>query len=107
MEHIVQFAVRIDDEAIEKRIIENAERNITNDIKQNIYNKIFEANIFNYSKNANPKIDPLSRFSMNILDDFISENKEAIIDCAGKYLAEKLARTKAGKELIEKIGDNK
>lgn len=34
-------------------------------------------------------------------DAWLSDNKDAIIDCAGKYLAEKLSRTKAARELLK------
>ena len=36
MEHIVQFAIGIDDEAIVKRIEENAEKTITKDLRYKV-----------------------------------------------------------------------
>ena len=43
MEHIVQFAIGIDDEAIRKRIAESAEKQIVASIKEDV-----ESILFNY-----------------------------------------------------------
>lgn len=41
MEHIVQFAIGIDDEAIKKRITESAEKQITDSIQKDVEKMIF------------------------------------------------------------------
>lgn len=99
MEHIVQFAISIDDAAITARVSENAEKEIIKDLKQQVANKLFESRSY-YKKNADPKNDPLSEFTKEIIYAFLEENKNAIIENASKMLAEKLARTKAGKEIL-------
>ena len=98
MEHIVQFAISIDDAAITARVSENAEREIIKDLKQQVANKLFKSRY--YSQNVDPKNDPLSQFAENIVYTFLEDNKSAIIENASKMLAEKLARTKAGKEIL-------
>ena len=100
MEHIVQFAIGIDDEAIKKRIIESSEQQILKSIKQDICDKIFEKCWGN--RHADPKKDGLSNYSEKLVEDFMNENKDAIIEKAGQYLAERLVRTKAAKELFSK-----
>lgn len=41
MEHIVQFAIGIDDEAIRNRVTESAEKQITESIKRDVEGTIF------------------------------------------------------------------
>ena len=101
MEHIVQFAIGIDDEAIVKRVTENAERVITNELKQQVANRLFQRSY--YSKNADPERDPLSNFTMNLVDDFFEINRDAIIEKAAERLADRLARTKKAKEILNGI----
>lgn len=98
MEHIVQFAIGIDDEAIVKRVTENAEREIIKNIQQQVTNRIFSAYWSN--ANADPKTDRLSTFSEQIFLKFLEENKEDLLDKAAKLLAERLAKTKKGKEIL-------
>ena len=101
MEHIVQFAVGIDDEAITNRVSEHAEKEIIKDLKQQVTNKLFES--YYYRQNANPQNDPLSDFSKSIVQNFLKDNKEIIIERTAKELADKLVRTKAGKAILENI----
>ena len=88
MEHIVQFAVSIDDNAITARVSENAEKEIIKDLKQQVANKLFESRY--YRRNVDPKNDPLSEFAKEIVYAFLEENKNVIIENASKMLAEKL-----------------
>ena len=98
MEHIVQFAISIDDDVIVKNVMANAEKKITEDIKQQVINKLFEAYWAN--RNADPKHDKLSDFSQNIVLGLLEDNKEYILDKAAAILADKLARSKKGKEIL-------
>ena len=76
MEHIVQFAIGIDDDAIVKKVSEHAEKEIIKNLEQQVANKIFQA--YYYSQNADPKHDKLSSFSERIVLNFLEENKEAL-----------------------------
>lgn len=107
MEHIVQFGIGIDDEAISKRVMDNAEKQIVNEIKLAILNDLFEFR-HGYGKPAriecgNVSLDrcaSLTDFSREIISELVSEFKQEIIDCAAKELAESYKRTKAWKELV-------
>lgn len=101
MEHIVQFAIGIDDDAITKRVTENAEKEIIKDLKQDVANKIFQP--YYYKGNADPKRDHLSCFSENLVKAFFEENKEYIIDKAAAILADRLFRSKKGKEILDNL----
>lgn len=103
MEHIVQFAVSIDDAAIEKSVMEHAEEKIIKEIKQQIMDNIFDRE---WSRHASEK-SPLSDFSKRILEEWLSQHKDHIIEEAAKYLADRLLRTKAAKEMLtEVLADN-
>lgn len=102
MEHIVQFAIGIDDNAIVKKVSENAEKEIINDLKQQVANRIFESRSY-YNKNVDPKTDPLSYFAKELVSSVIEDNKDAIIEKAAKHLADRLANTKKGKEILDNL----
>lgn len=100
MEHIVQFAVGIDDNAIAQRVEESAEKQIIKDIKQDVMNKIFQS----YYRNSDAtRKDPLSDFSKGLVESFLNEHKDEILDKAAMHLADKLSRTKAAKEKIQAL----
>ncbi len=96
MEHIVQFAIGIDDETITDRITQNAEkeviRQLTNDIRKVIFEVDYRGNITYRPSN----------FVAQRIDEFLENNRDDILEITGKYLAEKLVKTKRGKEILDK-----
>lgn len=102
MEHIVQFAIGIDDEAIKKNIAEHAEKTITERLFKDIEQIIYKANSWNGELD---KCLP-SNYVERKFDRFLEDNREDILEIAGKYLADKLVRTKRGKELLENLTDS-
>lgn len=97
MEHIVQFAIGIDDEAIKERIVANAEKAVLADLKKTISDQIFEKSYY-----GKPTGNP-SPFVSKKLDEFIEENADAIIEAAATKLADKLSRTKKVKLMIDSV----
>ena len=97
MEHIVQFAIGIDDDRITQRIEETAEKQIVETLTQEIRNKIFQSNYFNGKATAK---DSLSAFTTGLIEEFLETHKDEILNKASVHLAEKLSRTKAGKALL-------
>ena len=95
MEHIVQFGIGIDDAVIVKQIHENAEKKIIESLEKEVREIIFETSHYGKLIKA-----PTTWTEMRI-DDFLEKHKDEILDIAGKYLAERLARTKTGKALLE------
>lgn len=88
MEHIVQFAIGIDDEAIQKRIENNA------------YNDILQI-LIKDAKMDLPKLFGTVNWRLMIdesIKAFIQENKEVIIEAAAKELCDSFRRTKAFRE---------
>jgi hypothetical protein len=95
MEHIVQFAIGIDDDAIVKRIEENAEKSITKDLRD----KVGEI-LFGYNKWAGREADAITGWTESLFMRYLEEHRAEIIELAAKCLAEKLSRTKAVKEML-------
>ena len=94
MEHIVQFTISIDDDTITKRVEERAEKIIIDEIRKKVENAFFAKSYY-----GTPTKD-LGEWSERLFIGFLDEHKAEILECAAKYLAEKLAKTKAGRELL-------
>lgn len=99
MEHIVQFAIGIDDNRIVNLVEENASKQIIGELKQQVANRIFSANY--YGSNANPARDPLSDMSQRIVSDFLNDNKDVIVQRASEILADKMFRSKTMRDKIK------
>ena len=99
MEHIVQFGISIDDARITASIEANAEKQIVETITQEVRDKLFTNTYYNRHAKAS---DPLSDFTLGLVEDFLDKHKDAIIEKASVHLAEKLSRTKAAKALLLK-----
>lgn len=96
MEHIVQFAIGIDDKAIIDRVTARAEDIILNEIKNDAKMAIFERNHYGSLFTEKP-----TYFFEDKIDIFLQENKDKIIEMTAKRLAERLSRTKAAKAILE------
>lgn len=93
MEHIVQFAIGIDDEAIRKRIEASAEKQIINSIKSEVTDKIFR-------KGTWTNETQLHSWVKDIVVEAILEHKDDIIKSAAMELCEYMKRTKAVREAV-------
>lgn len=103
MEHIVQFAIGIDDKAIQNRIEEYAYRDVLNKLTKEAVDSVFR-NTSAYSRDL--KWQALMR---DALQSFLEERKDEIIDKAANMLADRFQRTKKYREamgaVIEKDGE--
>lgn len=100
MEHILQVAIGIDDDAIVKRIKENAEKNITKDLRD----KVGEI-LFGYNRWTGKEADAITGWTESLFMRYLEEHKSEIIELAAKCLAEKLSRTKAVKEMLAGLAE--
>lgn len=101
MEHILQFGVNIDDDAIVRTITAKAENIIIDSIKRRAEKNIDEV-IYNkgYRYNDSDKLRPW------IQDEFIKfleSHKDDIIERASEKLADKMIRTKQVKEAVSDV----
>ena len=106
MEHIMQFGIGIDDDAIRKIIMEKAEKSILNDLKKeirsDINHQIFEIDTGWYGKDER-KIG-LQDWVNDLVTKTLEDNKKQIIEMASEKLADKMSRMKAIKEaMAEKV----
>ena len=101
MEHIVQFAISIDDDTITKKVCENAEKAITNNIQKEV-----ESNIFSHGYYAGRRITEFTDEAKKIILAWLDSYKESIIQLTAKMLADKLAKTKAAKTVLEEVLNN-
>ena len=93
MEHIVQFAIGIDDEAIRKRIEASAENQIIDSIKSDVTDQIFRKSNW---KNETQ----LHSWVKDIVVEAILEHKDDIIKSAAMELCDYMKRTKAVREAV-------
>lgn len=102
MEHIVQFAIAIDDDTIVKRVTDYAENQIKDDlmkrIESNIDHEIFEFKKYRWD-DKDMKLG-LQDWVKNLVSDILHEHQEEIVERAAEKLADKLSRTKAVKEAV-------
>ena len=103
MEHIVQFAIGIDDKAIQNRIEEYAYRDVLDKLAKNAVDSVF-AHTSAYSRENMWKT-----LMEDALRSFLEERKDEIIDKAANMLADRFQRTKKYREAmgdaIEKDGE--
>lgn len=100
MEHIVQFAISIDDLGVEQIVKEKAAKTIIDDLKQEVRNKLYCTSY--YHRNASSD-DPLSSFSEGIILSVLNEEREKIIEKAAALLARRLSMSKAGKSILSNL----
>lgn len=90
MEHILQFAVSIDEDAIVKMATDRASRQITDEV---------HAKIESYTKGwRDSKLDELFR---DEIKSVVYDNKDEIIEKAIKVVAFNLSKTKTAKDAVK------
>lgn len=99
MEHIVQFSFSVDDDAIEKKLEDQAVGKLLERFDAAV---VKAAHRRMYSSLSSQSFEDTVRDLLEKrIDKYIDEHGQAIVDVAGKMLAEKLARSKKGKALLE------
>lgn len=94
MEHIVQFAINIDDKTIQNRIEEHAYTDVLNKLTKEAVDSVF-AHSSAYSRNT-----MWESLMENALQNLIEERKDEIIDKAANTLADRFQRTKKYREAM-------
>lgn len=99
MEHILQFAINIDDDTIKKNIEANAEKQIVEQIAKDIKSAI----LGNYGS--------LTRTGETIVRTVMEEHKDEIIKLAADSVAESIKRSKKYREalanIVEEMNDDR
>ncbi len=95
MEHLVQFAISVDDEKIKQTIENNVMKQVVNKLSEECLNEIAD-------KDSNYTYKTRQLVNDNI-QRFFEQNKDLIIFETSNKLAEKLVKTKAVREAVEKL----
>ena len=98
MEHIIQFGVTIDDDAIKKRIEESAKKQITDDISKDIKKTII--NSYGWGT------DGLTEYGEKLVKSVMEQYKDEIIAGAVKSVADSIKRSKKYKEVLAQIAND-
>ena len=96
MEHIIQFGITIDDDAIKKNIEKNAVDKLVEDLKKEVMKELFTGSSWNRE---------LSYKSKEIIRSTIDEYKDIIIEKVTADLVETMKRSKKYKEALAKIAE--
>ena len=94
MEHIVQFAIGIDDETIQNRIEEHAYSDVLNKLTKNAVDSVFS------HSSAHTRDIMWEGLMGEALQSFLEERKDEIIDKAANMLADRFQRTKKYREAM-------
>lgn len=97
MEHIVQFAISIDDQTIQKRLEENAYDDIIDSLKKECLKRLPTVGY--------KQVVDWEFLARDMLRDFIDANRDAIIDAAADKLKDSFIRTKTYKEKMKEAMD--
>ncbi len=95
MEHLVQFAINVDDEKIKQTIESNVMKQIVNKISEECLNEIVD-------KDSNYPFK-IRQLVNNNIQRFFEQNKDLIIFETSNKLAEKLVKSKMIREAVEKL----
>lgn len=99
MEHIIQFGIGIDDEAIRQKVEAAAEQHILREIELDVRRAIYKQNPYRRDDFTNAYT---SYFDEKITG-FLEAHKEEIIESASKQLADRLVRSKKVKEMLGEV----
>jgi hypothetical protein len=108
MDHIFNIAIHMDDEHIKEQVAIKAEKEIIANLTKEVGCVIFEKDRYGgyYNSCGNKKgydENHLSSWAKNRFVEFLDTHKDAIIAGAAKELADRLARSKAGKAILENL----
>ena len=98
MEHIIQFGIGIDDERIREVIESKAEKVIMEELKTAAMRAVFKYDDWR----SQPTRCPTAFFTERV-DTFLDQHRDELLRLAADRLAEKLARTKAVKDMMNTV----
>lgn len=94
MEHIIQFGVTIDDDAIKKHIEEKATKQIVDSVSQSIKDKLFRRYGSEFSYDA-----------QEMFGGLLDKYKDQIIANATAQVVDSIKRSKKYKEALAKVAE--
>lgn len=98
---IINIPIQVDEVKMEEVIKRDYEQKVFGVIAEHISTAL--ASNSSYYGTYNREKSGMTNLINARIDKIIDENKAEILEIAGRHLADKLARTKAAKELIENL----
>lgn len=92
MEHIIQFGITIDDDAIKKHIEEKATKQVADSITQSVKDRLFRYNGFSYD-------------AQEMFAELLEKYKDEIIEKATAQVVDSIKRSKKYKEALAKVAE--
>lgn len=99
---IINIPLQINEESMEEVIRRDYEEKVLNKITEYIKTTLVRKSGSAYGDKV---IDGINVIIESKVDDLLKENKEAIIKVAADRLAERLAKTKKAKEILNNLED--
>ena len=93
MEHILQFAVSIDDEGIKRNIEKSATDKISQELSKDIKKTLFDSGWG----------DGFSNYGEQLFRKFLDDHKDEILEKAVALVADSMKRSKKYREALAKI----
>lgn len=105
MNHILQFAIDIDDKRIVDAVMQSAEKQIIEDISNSVHEALYEklSKYSYYGSTQTESPTPILNMARSRVDEIIDENKDLILKEATKLLADKIYKSKSCKEFLKKM----
>lgn len=103
MNHILNISFDFDETSIKRTVEEQASRQIIGDMKDDIERTMYRHKWGRDTDNSPNARNGLADFILERFDEFIKENKEAIIAEAVNEAVKKLVRTKAVGDAVDRI----
>lgn len=97
---IINIPLQINEESMEEVIKRDYEEKVLNKITEYIRTSLVSKSRSAYGDKA---INGMNAIIESKVDDLLKENKEAIIKVAADLLAERLAKTKKAKEILNNL----
>lgn len=98
MQHIFNIAINVEDERIVESIEKSAEEQVIKEITKQVEDRICERSYYGRVNNYKP----LENMIASRIDAILDDNKDLVIEKAAEKLAEKLARSKDGKAILDR-----
>lgn len=102
MQHIFNIAIDIEDERIAKSIEDSVSDRAFKIIADRIENFMCEKSYYGRVNNYKP----LENLVVSRIDLILAENKDLVLEKAAEKIAEKLARSKDGKAILDKFKED-
>lgn len=90
MEHVVQFGINIDDDAISQAVVNEATKQIVAELKKQMFTRSYYDN----------KYHDLSKAACNTIQDWLEDHKDEIINKTVDELVDILKNRKAFKDKL-------